>query len=87
MVDRVENTMKFQAKETKVNEVSEVLNEVFRALRESDYDPVDQLVGYLISGDPAYITSQRDARILIRRLERDLILEELVRKYLEREGL
>lgn len=87
MVDRVENTMKFQAKETEVTEVSEVLKKVFLALRESDYDPVDQLVGYLISGDPAYITSQRDARVLIRRLERDLILEELVRKYLEREGL
>lgn len=87
MVDRVENTMKFQAKETEVSEVSVVLNEVFQALRDSDYDPVDQLVGYLISGDPAYITSQRNARILIRRLERDLILEELVRKYLEREGL
>ncbi len=87
MGDRVDNTMKFQAKETGVTEVSEVLKEVFQALRESDYDPVDQLVGYLISGDPAYITSQRDARVLIRRLERDLILEELVRKYLEREGL
>lgn len=87
MVNRVENTMKFRSKETEVNEVSEVLNQVFRALKESDYDPVDQLVGYLISGDPAYITSQRDARILIRRLERDMILEELVRKYLEREGL
>ncbi|MGE5607018.1 MAG: IreB family regulatory phosphoprotein [Bacteroidota bacterium] len=87
MVNRVENTMKFRSKELEVNEVSKVLNQVFRALRESDYDPVDQLVGYLISGDPAYITSQRDARILIRRLERDVILEELVRKYLEREGL
>lgn len=87
MVNRVDNTMKFRSKETEVNEVSEVLNQVFRALKESDYDPVDQLVGYLISGDPAYITSQRDARTLIRRLERDMILEELVRKYLEREGL
>jgi len=85
--NRVENTMKFQSKETEENEVSAVLNQVFQALRESDYDPVDQLVGYLISGDPAYITSQRDARVLIRRLERDKILEELVRKYLEREGL
>lgn len=87
MVNRVDNTMKFRSKETEINEVSEVLNQVFRALKESDYDPVDQLVGYLISGDPAYITNQRDARILIRRLERDMILEELVRKYLEREGL
>ncbi len=87
MVDRTESTMKFQAKETEVNEVAEVLKEVFQVLKESDYDPVDQLVGYLISGDPAYITSQKNARIIIRRLERDLILEELVRKYLEREGL
>lgn len=87
MDDRTERTMKFQAKDTETNEVSQVLGEVFQALRESDYDPVDQLVGYLISGDPAYITSQKNARILIRRLERDLILEELVRKYLEREEL
>lgn len=87
MVERTERTMKFRAKETEVNEVSQVLREVFQALRESDYDPVDQLVGYLISGDPAYITSQKNARVLIRRLERDLILEELVRKYLEREEL
>jgi uncharacterized protein (UPF0297 family) len=85
--DRTERTMKFQAKDTETNEVSQVLKEVFQALRESDYDPVDQLVGYLISGDPAYITNQKNARILIRRLERDLILEELVRKYLEREEL
>ena len=87
MVNSVENTMKFRSKEPEDNEVAEVLNQVFQALRESDYDPVDQLVGYLISGDPAYITSQKDARVLIRRLERDVILEELVRKYLEREGL
>lgn len=87
MSDRIERTMRFQAKENESNEVSQVLKEVFQALRESDYDPVDQLVGYLISGDPAYITSQKNARILIRRLERDLILEELVRKYLEREEL
>lgn len=87
MVNPVENTMKFRSKEPEDNEVSQVLNQVFQALRDSDYDPVDQLVGYLISGDPAYITSQKDARTLIRRLERDVILEELVRKYLEREGL
>lgn len=87
MVDHIENTAKFQAKETAVTEVSQVLRKVFQALLENGYDPVDQLVGYLISGDPAYITSQSEARVLIRRLERDLILEELVRKYFEREEL
>jgi uncharacterized protein (UPF0297 family) len=56
------------------------------ALQEKGYDPLDQIVGYLLSGDPAYITSHRNARVLIRRIDRDQILEELVRFYLGREG-
>ncbi len=78
----LESTMRFQAKEGKVNEVGTVLHEVCDALAEKGYDPLDQIVGYLLSGDPAYITSHRNARVLIRRLERDQILEELVRTFL-----
>ena len=78
----LEATMRFQAKESKPSEVGAILGEVCAALQEKGYDPLDQIVGYLLSGDPAYITSHRNARILIRRLERDQILEELVRTFL-----
>lgn len=55
----------------------------YNALKERGYDPVNQLVGYLLSGDPTYITSHQNARNIIRQVERDEILEELVRSYLE----
>ncbi|MGQ9779110.1 MAG: IreB family regulatory phosphoprotein [Bacillota bacterium] len=79
----MEATMRFQTREGKAAEVRAVLREVCAALQEKGYDPLDQIVGYLLSGDPAYITSHRNARVLIRRLERDQILEELVRTFLE----
>lgn len=64
----------------------EVLRKVYAALKEKGYSPIDQIVGYLLSGDPTYITSHQGARNLIRRLERDQLLEELVRSYLEGQG-
>ncbi|RPJ40017.1 MAG: IreB family regulatory phosphoprotein [Chloroflexi bacterium] len=79
----MEATMRFQAKEAKASEVGAVLRDVCAALEEKGYDPLDQIVGYLLSGDPAYITNHRNARVLIRRLERDQILEELVRTFLQ----
>lgn len=60
-----------------------VLQEVYRALVERGYDPVNQIVGYLLSGDPTYITAHRGARGLIRGVRRDELLEELVRRYVE----
>ena len=62
------------------NEAHDILINVYRALQAKGYDPISQLVGYLFSGDPTYITSFNSARSLIRRLERDEILEELVRR-------
>ena len=59
-----------------------ILNEVCSAMEEKGYSPINQLVGYLLSGDPAYVTSHNDARKKIRSLERDELLEELVRSYL-----
>ena len=56
---------------------------VCQPLKEKGYNPINQLVGYLLSGDPTYITSHRNARALIRKLERDEILEELVRAYVK----
>lgn len=65
---------------------SDVLSRVFAALVEKGYNPVSQLVGYLLSGDPTYITSHGQARSLIARLERDELLEELVKKYFGDDG-
>ena len=61
----------------------DTLLSVYGAMREKGYDPVNQIVGYLLSGDPTYITSHNNARYLISRIERDELLEELVRSYVE----
>lgn len=61
-----------------------ILEAVGTALEEKGYNPITQIVGYLLSGDPAYVTSHRGAREMIQRLERDEIVEELVRQYLGR---
>lgn len=65
------------------NEAQQILRQVYDALNAKGYDPITQLVGYIISGDPTYITSYNQARIHICQLERDEILEELVRFYLK----
>ena len=65
------------------NRAESVIRNACRAMNEKGYNPVHQLVGYLLSGDPAYITSHLDARSKIRKVERDELLEELVRTYLE----
>ena len=83
--DITENTMMFKMQSEEENQAREILVRVYAALKEKGYNPINQLVGYLLSGDPAYITSYGNARSLIRRLERDELLEELVRKYLESE--
>lgn len=65
------------------NEARDILMGVYAALREKGYNPVSQIVGYILSGDPTYITSHKSARSLISRLERDELLEEMVCFYLE----
>ncbi len=62
----------------------DVLMTVYAAMREKGYDPVNQIVGYLLSGDPTYITSHNNARYLILRMERDELIEELVRFYVKK---
>ncbi len=64
-----------------------VLSTVYEALTEKGYNPVNQIVGYILSGDPTYITSFNNARILVRRLERDELLEELVKFYLDNHNI
>ena len=63
--------------------IREIIFSVYEALKEKGYNPVNQLVGYIISGDPTYITSYNNARTTISRLERDDILEELLKSYLK----
>ncbi len=65
------------------NEVKRVLTEVYEALNEKGYNPNYQIVGYILSGDPTYITSHNGARTKISKLERDALLEELVESYIE----
>ncbi len=64
-------------------EVSDILAEVYAALAEKGYNPVNQIVGYIMSGDPTYITSYRNARSLIMKAERDEILELVVQNYID----
>jgi len=81
--------MRFNFPEESIeHDVKEVLFQVHEALQEKGYHPINQIVGYLLSGDPAYIPRHRDARNIIRKLERDEIIEELVKSYLktQREG-
>ena len=75
-------TTKLQPLQETGNEAQDILMYVYSALQAKGYDPITQLVGYIISGDPTYITSYNSARSMICRLERDEILEELVRFYL-----
>ncbi|GAK31282.1 hypothetical protein possible functionallylinked with Alanyl-tRNA synthetase [Weissella oryzae SG25] len=65
-------------------DVRETLHVVYNALEEKGYNPINQIVGYLISGDPAYVPRANDARNLIRRFERDEIIEALVKDFLEK---
>ena len=63
--------------------VTEVLERVYEALNEKGYNPISQIVGYVMSGDPTYITSYKGARSLVMKVEREEILEELMRNYVE----
>ncbi|MGQ9557720.1 MAG: IreB family regulatory phosphoprotein [Desulfurispora sp.] len=82
--EQMEQTMMFRVRGDDVSSVREIMQTVYLALKQKGYHPINQLVGYLLSGDPAYITSHNNARSLIRRLERDEIMEELLKNYLEK---
>ncbi len=81
-----ETTRLFKVQPEEQVQARDVLLRVYEALREKGYNPIYQIVGYLLSGDPAYITSHKMARSLIRKLERDELLEELVKSYLDKEA-
>ena len=79
----IHNTQFFRTVQDNKLDVSEVLEQVYAALTEKGYNPVSQIVGYIMSGDPTYITSYNGARKLITRIDRDELLEEIVGSYLK----
>ncbi|NLZ90941.1 MAG: IreB family regulatory phosphoprotein [Clostridiales bacterium] len=84
MLKDSDKTMKFNVEKEAQNRVKEVLSLVYNALEEKGYNSINQIVGYIISGDPTYITSHNNARSLIGKVERDEILEEIVKEYLKK---
>ena len=75
-------TRKFSIVDDKDVEIYNILTTVYQALEEKGYNPINQIVGYILSEDPTYITNYNNARSLIRKLDRDELLQELVRRYL-----
>jgi len=79
---KFEETMSFKVEREKNIQTREILKEVYQALKEKGYNPINQIVGYILSGDPTYITSHNNARNLIRKIERDELLEKMVENYI-----
>ena len=77
-------TIMFDAAKTQQKTTREVLAEVFDALEEIGYNGIDQMVGYILSGDPSYITSHNNARNMISRIDRDDLVEEILKDYLSK---
>ena len=78
------NTIKFSVPVDNSAEMKQILTEVYRSLTEKGYNPINQIVGYLLSEDPTYITNHNNARSLICKLDRDELLQELVKSYLSK---
>ena len=79
----LKNTQYFKVEKEPQMKVSDVIDVVYHALSEKGYNPVNQIVGYIMSGDPTYITSHRNARSLIMKVERDELVEELLKEYIK----
>ena len=77
-------TIMFDAAKTQQKTTREVLEEVYAALEERGYNGIDQMVGYILSGDPSYITSHNNARMMISRIDRDDFVEEILKEYLKK---
>ncbi len=78
-----DETVSFIVEREKNEKSKEILKEVYASLKEKGYNPINQIVGYILSGDPTYITSHNGARNLIRQVERDELLEKMVKEYIE----
>ena len=81
-MEDMEFTRKFNIRYEKDQEIKTILTSVYDSLKQKGYDPINQIVGYILSEDPTYITNHNNARTLIRKLDRDELLQELVRQYI-----
>lgn len=79
----IDKTVKFDVEREQNTKTKEILKDVYSALKEKGYNPINQIVGYILSGDPTYITSHKGARNLIRQVERDELLEKMVKEYID----
>ena len=77
-----DKTMSFEVEREENEKAQEIVKEVYEALVEKGYNPINQFVGYILSGDPTFITSHNDARNKIRTIERDELLEKMVKNYI-----
>ena len=77
-----DETVSFNVEKEKNDKTKEILKDVYKALTEKGYNPINQIVGYILSGDPTYITSYKNARNKIRQIERDELLDKMVRNYI-----
>ena len=84
--NNISRTQFFKVELEQVDSVKMILEEVFNALSEKGYNPVNQIVGYIMSGDPTYITSHKNARSIIMKAERDELVEELLTEYIKNNG-
>ena len=82
-MQEINTTQYFKVQKEQEIEVKDVIARIYEALKEKGYNPVNQIVGYVMSGDPTYITSYNGARSLIRRVERDEIIEHLLEDYIK----
>ena len=81
-MDDLDFTRKFNIHYEKDQEIKAILTSVYDSLKQKGYDPINQIVGYILSEDPTYVTNYNNARALIRKLDRDELLQELVKQYL-----
>ena len=81
-MSRMDETVSFKVERDKNIKAREILKEVYEALSQKGYNPINQLVGYILSGDPTYITSHNNTRNMIRQIERDELLEKMVKNYI-----
>ena len=84
-MQNLNNTQYFRVEKEPEYQVKDVLRVVFMAMKEKGYNPVNQIVGYIMSGDPTYITSHNNARSLIMKVERDEVVEEILKAYIKNE--
>lgn len=86
-MEEMNKTQYFKVQPDSTLQVSDVIKQVYEALTDKGYNPVNQIVGYIMSGDPTYITSHKNARSLIMKVERDELVEEMLKNYIETKDL